>query len=77
MSDNFNNNNNMQGGNNAQFSGQGGQQGGEKPDWMDKGIEAAGQKAGVNVSQKNADTAGDFANKEFKQKEGFGLPGVH
>ncbi|KAI0327715.1 hypothetical protein GY45DRAFT_1327256 [Cubamyces sp. BRFM 1775] len=79
MSDNWNNNNNnndMQGGNNAQFS-QGGQQGGEKPDWLDKGIEDAGEKAGVNISQKNADTAGDFANKEFEKKEGFGLPGVH
>ncbi|KAI0674069.1 hypothetical protein C8Q78DRAFT_929232, partial [Trametes maxima] len=55
--------------NNAQF-GQNGQQGGERADWLDKGIEAAGDKAGVNISQKNADTAGDFANKEFKQKEG-------
>ncbi|KAH9896593.1 hypothetical protein C8Q73DRAFT_686140 [Cubamyces lactineus] len=76
MSDNLNNNNNMQGGNNAQF-GQGGQQAGEKPDWLDKGIQDAGDKAGVNVSQKNADTAGDFANKELEKKEGFGLPGVH
>ncbi|OJT06463.1 hypothetical protein TRAPUB_2738 [Trametes pubescens] len=64
---------NNQGGNNAQ----GGQQGGEKADWLDKGIEAAGDKAGVNISQKNADTAGDFANKEIKQKEGFNLPGVN
>ncbi|KAL1939356.1 hypothetical protein VTO73DRAFT_10159 [Trametes versicolor] len=65
--------NNQQGGNNVQ----GGQQGGEKADWLDKGIEAAGDKAGVNISQKNADTAGDFANKEVKQKEGFNLPGVN
>ncbi|EIW56041.1 uncharacterized protein TRAVEDRAFT_50531 [Trametes versicolor FP-101664 SS1] len=64
--------NNQQGGN-----VQGGQQGGEKADWLDKGIEAAGDKAGVNISQKNADTAGDFANKEVKQKEGFNLPGVN
>ena len=47
MSDNWNNNN-MQGGNNAQFN-QGGQQGGEKPDWLDKGIQDAGDKAGVNI----------------------------
>ncbi|KAI0763958.1 hypothetical protein BD413DRAFT_483204, partial [Trametes elegans] len=46
------------------------QQGGERADWLDKGIQSAGDKAGVNISQKNADTAGDFANKEFKQKEG-------
>ncbi|KAI8970633.1 hypothetical protein BD414DRAFT_470427 [Trametes punicea] len=68
MSENWNNNN-LQGGNNAQVN-QGAQQGGEKADWLDKGIEDAGQKAGVNVSQKNADEAGDFANKEFKNKEG-------
>lgn len=36
---------NNQGGNNAQ----GAQQGGEKADWLDKGIEAAGDKAGVNI----------------------------
>ncbi|KAI0634902.1 hypothetical protein C8Q77DRAFT_1156280 [Trametes polyzona] len=75
MSDNFNNNN-MQGGNKAQF-GQSGQQSGERADWLDKGIEAAGDKAGMNISQKNADTAGDFANNEFEQKEDVGLPGVH
>ncbi|KAH9855577.1 hypothetical protein C2E23DRAFT_882958 [Lenzites betulinus] len=74
MSD-FSGNNNMQGGN-SQLGGQGGQQGGEKADWLDKGIESLGNKAGVNISQKNADTAGDFANKEMKQKEGFNLPGV-
>ncbi|TBU21774.1 hypothetical protein BD309DRAFT_1021453 [Dichomitus squalens] len=52
------------------------QQGGERQDWLDKGIEGAGKKAGVNVSNQNADKAGDFANKELRQKEGFGLPGV-
>ncbi|OSD07709.1 hypothetical protein PYCCODRAFT_1473395 [Trametes coccinea BRFM310] len=69
--DNFNNQ-----GNDAQMN-QGGQQGGEKADWLDKGIEDAGKHEGVNISQQNADKAGDFANKEFEKKEGFGLPGVH
>ena len=81
-------------GSNAQF-GQTGQpqmqSGGiEKPDWLDKGITAAGKKLGINVvrpclypyiplrpkltcclqSQNNADKVGDFANKQFSQKEG-------
>ncbi|KAI0682734.1 hypothetical protein BC835DRAFT_1298187 [Cytidiella melzeri] len=51
-------------------AGMGGGQTGEKQDWLDKGIEMAGKKAGVNVSDANADKAGDFANKEFQQKEG-------
>ncbi|KAI0718408.1 hypothetical protein C8T65DRAFT_638980 [Cerioporus squamosus] len=68
-SDNFNNTSSTQ-------SGQQ-QQGGEKQDWLDKGIESAGDKAGVNISNQNADKAGDFANKEIKNKEGFNLPGVH
>ncbi|RPD65191.1 hypothetical protein L226DRAFT_567521 [Lentinus tigrinus ALCF2SS1-7] len=73
-SDNFNNSSS-----NSQFgqSGQQQQAGGEKQDWLDKGVESAGDKAGVDISNQNADKAGDFANKEFKQKEGFGLPGVH
>ncbi|OBZ77839.1 hypothetical protein A0H81_01829 [Grifola frondosa] len=41
--------------------------GGEKADWLDKGMQWAGKKAGMNISQKNADTAGDFMNKEAKQ----------
>jgi len=49
---------------------------GEKEDWLDKGITGAGQKFGVNISESNADKAGDFANKEVKNKEGFNLPGV-
>ncbi|RDX46450.1 hypothetical protein K466DRAFT_595685 [Polyporus arcularius HHB13444] len=61
--------------NTSNTSGQ--QQGGEKQDWLDKGIESAGEKAGVNISNQNADKAGDFANKEVKSKEGFNLPGVH
>ncbi|KAI0827183.1 hypothetical protein BC628DRAFT_1418761 [Trametes gibbosa] len=73
MSDNMNNNTQ---GENAQL-GQSGQQGGEKADWLDKGIQSIGNKVGVNIGQKNADTAGDFANKEMKSKEGFNLPGVH
>ncbi|CAL1710795.1 unnamed protein product [Somion occarium] len=60
----------------AQSSAQ--QQGGqERQDWLDKGIEDAGQKAGVNISNQNADKAGDFVDKEFDKKEGFNLPGVH
>ncbi|KAI0339340.1 hypothetical protein BDW22DRAFT_1400583 [Trametopsis cervina] len=53
-----------------------GQTGAEKQDWLDKGIEWAGKKAGVNVSDQNADKAGDFMNKEFNQYEGRKLPGV-
>ncbi|KAI0079133.1 hypothetical protein K474DRAFT_1705817 [Panus rudis PR-1116 ss-1] len=49
----------------------------ERQDWLDKGIQGAGEKAGVNISNQNADKAGDFANKEVKNKEGFNLPGVH
>ncbi|GJE93899.1 hypothetical protein PsYK624_100640 [Phanerochaete sordida] len=52
------------------------QQPAEKQDWLDKGIEFAGKKAGVNISDANADKAGDFMNKEFNQYEGRGLPGV-
>lgn len=44
--------NNQQGGN-----VQGGQQGGEKADWLDKGIEAAGDKAGVNIVRVSSDRA--------------------
>ncbi|KAJ8475358.1 hypothetical protein ONZ51_g6596 [Trametes cubensis] len=50
---------------------------GEKRDWLDKGIEAIGKKVGVNISDKNADTAGDFINKEVKEKAGRNLPGVY
>lgn len=53
-----------------------GQSATEKQDWLDKGIQGIGKKFGVNVSEQNADKAGDFANKEFSQKEGRGLPGV-
>jgi len=49
---------------------------GEKPDWLDKGITSVGKKLGFNVSQSNADKAGDFANKEAKQYGGRNLPGV-
>ncbi|TCD60932.1 hypothetical protein EIP91_009285 [Steccherinum ochraceum] len=52
------------------------QQTGEKQDWLDKGITAAGKKLGFNVSESNADKAGDFANKEAKQYGGRNLPGV-
>ncbi|KAH9941262.1 uncharacterized protein BXZ73DRAFT_98480 [Epithele typhae] len=58
-------------------SGGGMQQTGEKKDWLDKGIAAAGKKLGVNVSDRNADKVGDFANNQFSKKEGHGLPGVH
>ncbi|RDX46451.1 hypothetical protein K466DRAFT_582388 [Polyporus arcularius HHB13444] len=50
---------------------------GEKQDWLDKGIESLGKKAGVNVSDKNADTAGDFFNKNIKEKFGRNIPGVN
>ncbi|KAI0764837.1 hypothetical protein C8Q74DRAFT_1284260 [Fomes fomentarius] len=49
---------------------------GEKKDWLDQGISAIGTKAGVNISDKNADAAGDFINKEFREKAGRSLPGV-
>ncbi|KAI8970631.1 hypothetical protein BD414DRAFT_502057 [Trametes punicea] len=49
----------------------------EKQDWLDKGIEAIGKKAGVNVSDKNADTAGDWINKEMNKETGRNLPGVY
>jgi len=59
----------------AQQTGQ--QQGqGEKQDWLDKGIQSAGQKFGFNVSAANADKAGDLANKQFKQHAGRNIPGV-
>ncbi|KAI0682733.1 hypothetical protein BC835DRAFT_1398696 [Cytidiella melzeri] len=48
----------------------------EKQDWLDKGLEMAGKKAGYNLSDANADKIGDFANKEFKNYEGRGIPGV-
>jgi len=72
----------MGGGAGAQGSGVAGgyggsqQQSGEKQDWLDKGIEAAGQKAGFNVSNANADKIGDFANKQFDERAGRNLPGV-
>ncbi|KAI0763959.1 hypothetical protein BD413DRAFT_616012 [Trametes elegans] len=50
---------------------------GEKADWLDKGIEAIGKKAGFTVSDKNADTAGDWINKETKERFGRNLPGVN
>ncbi|KAI1798445.1 hypothetical protein LXA43DRAFT_31255 [Ganoderma leucocontextum] len=56
--------------------GQRQQQTGEKQDWLDKGFESVGKKVGINVSDKNADTAGDFINKEFTSKAGRGIPGV-
>ncbi|KAI0711646.1 hypothetical protein C8Q76DRAFT_797917 [Earliella scabrosa] len=63
-------------GTNAQF-GQGQQRaGGEKKDWLDKGISAAGDKLGMHISDRNADRAGDYANNEFRKKQGHGLPGV-
>ncbi|KAL1939355.1 hypothetical protein VTO73DRAFT_10158 [Trametes versicolor] len=49
---------------------------GEKKDWLDKGLESLGKKAGFNLSDKNADTAGDFLNKEVKERAGRNLPGV-
>ncbi|KAI0353333.1 hypothetical protein OH77DRAFT_1458393 [Trametes cingulata] len=78
--------NNMGGGQGAMgsgvaggYSGQSGQTQptGEKQDWLDKGLEAVGKKAGVNVSDKNADTAGDFLNKEVKERFGRNIPGVN
>ncbi|KAH9949691.1 hypothetical protein B0H21DRAFT_726892 [Amylocystis lapponica] len=59
-----------------QAQGQTQDQAQEKQDWLDKGIEFLGKKAGVNVSNQNADKAGDYMNKEFQQREGRGLPGV-
>ncbi|KAI0827184.1 hypothetical protein BC628DRAFT_1418762 [Trametes gibbosa] len=50
---------------------------GEKQDWLDKGIEAIGKKAGFSISNKNADTAGDWVNKEVDERAGRNLPGVH
>ncbi|KAI0674078.1 hypothetical protein C8Q78DRAFT_1067227 [Trametes maxima] len=50
---------------------------GEKQDWLDKGLESLGKKAGFTVSDKNADMAGDFINKEVKDKAGRNLPGVY
>ncbi|CCM03471.1 uncharacterized protein FIBRA_05604 [Fibroporia radiculosa] len=49
---------------------------GQKQDWLDKGIAFMGKKAGVNVSNSQADSAGDFINKETKQYAGRNLPGV-
>ncbi|KAI0634897.1 hypothetical protein C8Q77DRAFT_1054645 [Trametes polyzona] len=49
---------------------------GEKKDWLDKGIESLGKKAGVNISDKNADSAGDWINREVKERAGRNLPGV-
>jgi len=46
-------------------------------DWLDKGIEFMGQKAGMNVSNQEADSIGDFINKEAKQYGGRNLPGVN
>jgi len=56
---------------NTQNTGQGQQ------DWLDKGIESAGQKAGFNVSNQQADSVGDFINKEAKQYLGRNVPGVN
>ncbi|KAH9855578.1 hypothetical protein C2E23DRAFT_813878 [Lenzites betulinus] len=50
---------------------------GEKADWLDKGITAIGKKAGFNISGKNADTAGDWINKEVDERAGRNIPGVH
>ncbi|RPD65192.1 hypothetical protein L226DRAFT_609864 [Lentinus tigrinus ALCF2SS1-7] len=50
---------------------------GEKADWLDKGMMGLGKKFGVNINQKNADSAGDFANKEAKEKFGRNIPGVN
>ncbi|CAL1710796.1 unnamed protein product [Somion occarium] len=60
----------------SQGQGQGQGQGQEKADWLDKGITMVGKKFGMNVSEQNADKAGDFANKEAKQYGGRNLPGV-
>ncbi|THH32316.1 hypothetical protein EUX98_g1844 [Antrodiella citrinella] len=49
---------------------------GQKQDWLDKGITSVGKKLGFNVSESNADKAGDFMNKEAKQYGGHNLPGV-
>jgi len=48
----------------------------EKQDWLDKGIQGGGKKFGFNVSQQNADKAGDFMNKAFNKESGRNLPGV-
>ncbi|TBU40391.1 hypothetical protein BD309DRAFT_870347 [Dichomitus squalens] len=42
----------------------------EKQDWLDKSLETAGKKFGVNISDANADKIGDFVNKEFQSKAG-------
>ncbi|KAH9838027.1 uncharacterized protein C8Q71DRAFT_857194 [Rhodofomes roseus] len=70
--------NNSQGQQNQQGQGQQGQgqQGAEKQDWLDKGIEALGNKVGHNVNDKQADSAGDFLNKQFNKYSGRNLPGV-
>ncbi|KAI0084980.1 hypothetical protein BDY19DRAFT_997216 [Irpex rosettiformis] len=48
----------------------------EKQDWLDKGLESVGKKAGFNLSDANADKIGDFANKQFSERAGRKLPGV-
>lgn len=48
----------------------------EKQDWLDKGLTMMGKKAGMNVSGQQADSAGDFINKEVNQHTGRKLPGV-
>ncbi|EPS98167.1 hypothetical protein FOMPIDRAFT_1127013 [Fomitopsis schrenkii] len=64
-------------GNSQQSQGQQGQQGqaAEKQDWLDKGLGAMGKKAGYNMSNQQADSAGDFINKQVKQHAGVvGFP---
>ncbi|KZT63181.1 hypothetical protein DAEQUDRAFT_734112 [Daedalea quercina L-15889] len=68
--------NNSQSQQTAQGQNQNQSQTGEKQDWLDKGIEALGAKAGHNISNSQADSAGDFVNKEFNKYSGRSLPGV-
>lgn len=67
--------------NNGNFGTGGGMTGsttstGERTDWLDKGIQKVGNKLGMNVSNNNADKAGDALNKMMGKKEGHSLPGV-
>ncbi|EJF56976.1 hypothetical protein DICSQDRAFT_36429, partial [Dichomitus squalens LYAD-421 SS1] len=55
---------------NQSQSGTGTGQTAEKQDWLDKSLETAGKKFGVNISDANADKIGDFVNKEFQSKAG-------
>ncbi|PCH37102.1 hypothetical protein WOLCODRAFT_83725 [Wolfiporia cocos MD-104 SS10] len=61
-------------GNQQQNSGSA--QTGKKQNWLDKGIESMGKKAGMNVGDAQADRAGDFINKEGQQYSGHNIPGL-